>query len=328
MPTKLQRNVLIVGGAGYIGSHMVRCVQQAGYTPIILDNLSTGHADAVGDAKLIIGDIHDSLLLNQLFQNYSFVAVMHFASFIQVSESVAAPALYYHNNVNGTLNLLKAMMHAKVKNFIFSSSASVYGEPQYLPIDEKHPIAPVNPYGRTKMMVEQILQDFAHSYDMKFAVLRYFNAAGTDLHDGLAERHNPETHLIPLILQVAKGQQQAITIFGDDYPTIDGTCVRDYVHVNDICAAHLLVLNALLAGHSSCTYNLGTGQGYSVREVLTAARQVTGNTIMSITSGRRVGDPAILVADAAAITRDLNWRPRYNNVSEIIRSAWEIFVTP
>jgi UDP-glucose 4-epimerase len=328
MPIKQQRNVLIVGGAGYIGSHMVRCVQQAGFTPVVLDNLVTGHADAVGDAKLIIGDIHDTLLLTQLFENYSFVAVMHFASFIQVSESVAAPARYYHNNVSGTLNLLTAMMNAKVKNFIFSSSASVYGEPQYLPIDEKHVIAPVNPYGRSKAMVEQMLQDFTRSYDMKFAVLRYFNAAGTDLHAGLAERHNPETHLIPLILQVAKGQQQAITIFGDDYSTIDGTCVRDYVHVNDICDAHLLVLNALLNGQQSCIYNLGTGQGYSVREVLTAARLVTGNTIPSIISGRRAGDPAILVADATAIQRDLNWQPKYTNVREIIRSAWEIFVTP
>ncbi|MES2217658.1 MAG: UDP-glucose 4-epimerase GalE [Pseudomonadota bacterium] len=327
MPTK-QRNVLIVGGAGYIGSHMIRCAQHAGYTPIVLDNLVTGHADAVGDVKLIIGDINDTVLLTQLFENYSFAAVMDFAALAQVNESVNAPARYYHNNVSGTLNLLRVMMNAKVKNFIYSSSAAVYGEPQYLPIDEKHPIAAVNPYGRSMWMVEQMLQDFSHSYDLNCAVLRYFNAAGADLHADLAERHNPETHLIPLILQVAKGQQQAVTIYGEDYPTLDGTCVRDYVHVSDICDAHLLVLQALLDGKRSCTYNLGTGHGYSVREVLTTARIVTGNIIPSVISGRRAGDPAILVADASAIQQDLNWQPKYIKLSEIIQSAWEIFVTP
>jgi UDP-glucose 4-epimerase len=328
MPIKSQRNVLIVGGAGYIGSHMIRCMQQAGYTPIVLDNLVTGHADAVGDAKLIIGDMHDTVLLTQLFENYSFVAVLHFAGLIQVNESVAAPARYYSNNVGGTLNLLTAMLNANVKNFIFSSTAAVYGEPQYIPIDEQHPIVPVNPYGRGKSIVELMLADFARSYDMKFATLRYFNASGADLHAGLCERHHPETHLIPLMLQVAKGQQSHITIHGDDYPTIDGTCVRDYVHVNDICAAHLLVLQALLDGADCCTYNLGTGQGYSVREVLTAARLVTGNTIPSVMGSRRDGDPAILVADASAITRDLNWQPKYTKLTDIIESAWEILVTP
>ena len=328
MPTKSQRNVLIVGGAGYIGSHMVRCVQRAGYTPIVLDNLVTGHADAVGSAKLIIGDIHDSVLLGQLFEKYAFAAVMHFASFIQVNESVSDPSRYYHNNVSGSLNLLTAMLAANVKNFIFSSSASVYGEPQYIPMDEAHPIAPVNPYGRSKSMVEQMLQDFSRTYAMKYAVLRYFNASGADLHAGLTERHHPETHLIPLVLQVAKGQLHSLSIYGDDYPTFDGTCVRDYIHVADICDAHLLVLNALLDGADSCTYNLGTGQGYSVLEVLSAARLVTGNTIPSVVRERRAGDPAILVADANAIQRDLNWQPNYFKLTDIIKSAWEILVTP
>jgi UDP-glucose 4-epimerase len=328
MPIKPQRHVLIVGGAGYIGSHMVRCVQRAGYTPIVLDNLVTGHADAVGSAKLIIGDIHDSVLLGQLFEKYAFAAVMHFASYIQVNESVSDPSRYYHNNVSGSLNLLTAMLAANVKNFIFSSSASVYGEPQYIPMDEAHPIAPVNPYGHSKSMVEQMLYDFSRTYDMKYAVLRYFNASGADLHAGLTERHHPETHLIPLILQVAKGQLHSLSIFGDDYATFDGTCVRDYIHVADICDAHLLVLNALVDCAGSCTYNLGTGQGYSVLEVLQAARLVTGNTIPAVVRERRAGDPAILVADAGAIQRDLNWQPKYLKLTDIIKSAWEILVTP
>jgi UDP-glucose 4-epimerase len=323
MPTNQRRLILIVGGAGYIGSHMVKCVQRAGYTPIVLDSLVTGHKDAVGDAKLIVGDIHDTKLLTEIFTNYSFAAVMHFASFIQVGESVSQPARYYHNNVSGTLNLLNAMVAANVKYFIFSSSAAVYGEPQYTPINEQHPIAPLNPYGRSKWMVEQMLRDFSHSYDFKFAALRYFNAAGADTLAGLSERHHPETHLIPLILQVANNELRAVTIFGDDYATVDGTCVRDYVHVNDICDAHLLALTALWNGADSCTYNVGTGQGYSVQQVLTTARQVTGSIITAKIAGRRAGDPAILVADATAICRDLNWRPRYNTLTALIQSAWE-----
>jgi UDP-glucose 4-epimerase len=326
MPTK-QRQILIVGGAGYIGSHMVKCVQRAGFTPVVLDSLVTGHADAVGQAKLIVGDIHDTALLTQLFSEYSFDAVMHFASFIQVNESVAKPALYYHNNVSGTLNLLNAMLAASVKYFIFSSSAAVYGEPQYTPIDESHPLLPVNPYGQSKLMVEQILRDFSKSYEFKFAALRYFNAAGADASSGLSERHHPETHLIPLLLQAATDDASAITIFGNDYATDDGTCVRDYVHVNDICDAHLLTLAALWEGKDSCIYNLGTGHGYSVREVLTAACAVTGCDISHKISGRRVGDPAVLVADAGAIMRDLNWRPRYTTLTELIESAWQLQVT-
>jgi UDP-glucose 4-epimerase len=312
--------VLVVGGAGYIGSHMVMCLQHAGYTPIVLDNLSTGHRDAVKNARLIVGDIHDTECLNELFATYDVAAVMHFAGFIQVNESVKDPAKYYHNNVVGTLNLLKAMLAANVKHFIFSSTAAVYGEPQYTPIDEKHPLAPINPYGCSKVMIEQVLADFRESYALKFAALRYFNASGAA--EGLAERHEPETHLIPLILQVASGERENITVYGDDYATVDGTCVRDYIHVNDICRAHLLALEALWEGVDSCIYNLGTGEGYSVQQVIDMARQVTGVEISQVLGERREGDPAVLVADAKSIMQDLGWRPVQSGLKMIVENAW------
>jgi UDP-glucose 4-epimerase len=326
MPIKSQQVVLVVGGAGYIGSHMVGCLLRAGYTPLVLDNLSTGHRDAVKDAQLIVGDIHDTACLRKLFATHDIAAVMHFAGFIQVNESVREPAKYYHNNVVGTLNLLNAMLVANVKHFIFSSTAAVYGEPQYTPIDENHPIAPINPYGCSKAMIEQVLADFAKSYALKFAALRYFNAAGADPAAGLAERHDPETHLIPLILQVASGERENITVYGNDYPTTDGTCLRDYIHVNDICDAHLLALEALWNGSASCTYNLGTGEGYSVQQVIDMARQVTGLEIQQVLGQRRAGDPAILVADAKRVMQDLGWRPVRSDLKTIIENAWESMV--
>jgi UDP-glucose 4-epimerase len=323
MPIKSQQTVLVVGGAGYIGSHMVMCLMQAGYRPLVLDNLSTGHRDAVRNAELIVGDIHDTDCLTQLFSRYEIAAVMHFAGFIQVNESVRDPARYYHNNVLGTLNLLAAMREALVKHFIFSSTAAVYGEPQFIPIDESHPIAPINPYGCSKAMVEQILADFARSYGLKFAALRYFNAAGADPLAGLAERHDPETHLIPLILQVAAGERKNITVYGDDYSTVDGTCVRDYIHVNDICDAHLRALEMLWRGSESCTYNLGTGHGYSVQQVIDAARRVTGCEIQQVIAERRAGDPAVLVADASRVMRELGWQPKQSDIETIIENAWQ-----
>lgn len=319
MLTNKKQKILIVGGAGYIGSHMVQCAQRAGYTPIVLDNLSTGHRDAVLDAELIVGDMQDTALLAQIFATHEITAVMHFAAFIQVGESVTDPAKYYQNNVVGTLDLLRAMLKANVKYFVFSSTAAVYGEPRYTPIDETHPLAPVNPYGHSKRMVEQVLQDYAQSYGLKYAVLRYFNAAGADPEGKLAERHDPETHLIPIVLQVASGQRSALCINGNDYPTEDGTCVRDYVHVNDLCDAHLLALQALWKGAGNKTYNLGTGQGYSIQQVVAAARAVTGHEIPVVQGERRAGDPAVLVADARLAMRELEWQPRYVDLETIIK---------
>ncbi len=313
--------ILLIGGAGYIGSHMVLFLQEAGYTPIVLDNLSTGHKDAVLDAELIVGDIADEKFLHDLFKRYSFSAVMHFASFIQVGESVKDPAKYYQNNVVGTVTLLNAMLAANIKHFIFSSTAAVYGEPQYTPIDEKHVLAPVNPYGHSKRMVEQMLKDYSQAYGLQYAALRYFNAAGADPKGRLRERHEPETHLIPLILRAANGESEAITVFGRDYATTDGTCVRDYVHVNDLCAAHLMALESLFAGKKELVYNLGTGQGYSVQQVIDAVAKVTGKKINVKDGERRAGDPAVLVADPTLAMRELQWTPKYVELEAIIRTC-------
>lgn len=318
MPTK----ILIVGGAGYIGSHMVDCLERAGYMPIVLDDLSTGHRDAVHNAELIVGDIADSKLLDDLFTKHQFAAIMHFASFIQVGESVVNPAKYYQNNVGGTLQLLTTMLKHQVKNFIFSSTAAVYGEPKYTPIDEEHPIAPINPYGHSKRMIEVMLEDFSKAYDFNFMSLRYFNAAGADPEGRFSERHEPETHLIPLVLQAASGKRKSITVYGQDYPTLDGSCVRDYIHVTDLCSAHLLALQALFAGKPSAFYNLGTGHGFSVQQVIDTAREVTQREIVVSKGERRPGDPAVLVADPSRAIQELNWQPRYSDLKTIITHAW------
>lgn len=318
MPTK----ILVVGGAGYIGSHMVDCLKESGYEPIILDNLSTGHRQCLFGSPLYVGDVADRKFLDEIFTCHEFSAVMHFASFIQVNESISNPAKYYHNNVVGTVNLLQAMLKHKIRNFIFSSSAAVYGEPKYTPIDEKHPLSPINPYGHSKRMVEQILEDFSHAYDLHYASLRYFNAAGADPKGHLGEWHEPETHLIPLILQAAIGKKIALTIYGRDYPTPDGTCVRDYVHVSDLCVAHLLALKALFDGTKKCIYNVGTGHGFSVKQVIDVATEVTKLDIPVIDGERREGDPAILIADADLIMRELNWQPKYSDLHTIVSHAW------
>jgi UDP-glucose 4-epimerase len=312
MPTKSQRTILIVGGAGFIGSHMIACAQQAGYLPVVLDNLATGQRKA----EFIVGDTHDTGLLDKLFATYQFAGVMHFAAYTEVGESVLDPARYYHNNVSGTLNLLRAMLKANVKYFVFSSSAAVYGNPDYLPVDELHKLAPINAYGRGNLMIEQMLEDFAAAYDFKFAALRYFNVAGPH------EHHSPETHLIPRLMEVVRGEREAITVFGTDYATPDGTCVRDYIHVEDICSAHLLVMEALWTGVASSIYNIGTGQGYSVKQVIAVVREITGHAVPIIHAERRAGDAAELVADAQAITLDLGWQPRYSNLEMIIENAW------
>jgi UDP-glucose 4-epimerase len=322
MPTK----ILVVGGAGYIGSHMVAALHSNNMLPIVLDNLSTGHAHAVEGSELIIGDMSDSTLLDQIFSQHQFSAVMHFASCIRVDESLQNPAKYYQNNVANTLVLLQAMLKWQVKNFIFSSSAAVYGEPKYIPIDEEHPLLPINPYGRSKYMVEQILKDFSSAFDFRFVSLRYFNAAGADPGKPLYECHIPETHLIPLVLKTALEGLESVSIYGNQYSTIDGTCIRDYIHVVDICHAHLLALQALLNGHCSSFFNLGTGHGYSVQQVIETAREVTQCDIPTNIASARVGDPAVLVADARSAQEQLGWYPQYSSLQTIIQHAWQSFV--
>jgi len=314
--------ILVVGGAGYIGSHMVKRLGQLGCAVTTLDNLSSGHRDAVLYGEFVHGDLADRVLLNQLLQPGRFDVVMHFASFIQVGESLREPALYYENNVVNTLNLLDATRSAGISRFIFSSTAATFGDPQYTPIDESHPQAPINPYGHSKLMVEQILQDYDRAYGLKSVRLRYFNAAGADPAGDLGERHEPETHLIPLVLQVASGRRPHLSVFGRDYDTPDGTCIRDYVHVSDLCEAHWLSIQLLLQGANSESFNLGNGRGFSVQEVIDAARTVTGRKISIINESRRPGDPARLVADATKAQVQLNWQPRFSELATLVEHAW------
>lgn len=315
-------SVLVVGGAGYIGSHMLKRLGQVGCEVTTLDNLSSGHRDAVLCGDFVHGDISDRQLLDDLFRRKRFDAVMHFASFVQVGESVQHPAKYYQNNVVNTFNLLNAMQVFGVGKFIFSSTAAIFGEPIYTPIDEKHPQQPINPYGRTKLMVEQALADYDKAYGIKSVCLRYFNAAGADSDGQLGERHDPETHLIPLVLQAASGRRPHIKVFGRDYDTPDGTCVRDYIHIADLCEAHWLALQSLVGGHESQAYNLGNGNGFSVQEVIDRARQMTGREIRVVEAPRRTGDPARLVADARLAREQLGWQPQYADLSTIVEHAW------
>ncbi len=317
--------VLVVGGAGYIGSHMVLALKEAGYQPLVLDNLSKGHKDAVIDAEFILGDIADREILSTIFTTYPIIAVMHFASLIEVGESVQFPAKYYQNNVAGTLTLLDVMLEHKINTFIFSSSAAVYGEPLCESISENHRLAPINPYGKTKWMIEEVVQDYAKSTDLNYAILRYFNAAGADPKQRLRERHSPESHLIPILLEVAAGKRNALTVNGNDYQTKDGTCVRDFIHVTDLCDAHLLALKILLDNKKNLICNLGTGQGYSVQEVIDAAKKVTQKPIAISYGARRAGDPAVLVANAQLAKTTLNWQPKYSDLHTIIQHAWQVF---
>ena len=314
--------VLVVGGAGYIGSHMVKLLAGRGHAVVTLDDLSTGYRDAVVRGEFVRGSIADRAGLDALFRSRPFDAVMHFASFIQVGESVAEPAKYYANNVCNTLTLLDAMVAAGVKRFIFSSTAAIFGEPEAPLIAEDHPRRPLNPYGRSKWMVEQALADYDHAYGIKAACLRYFNAAGADPDGELGERHEPETHLIPLVLQAASGRRPHIGIFGTDYPTPDGTCIRDYIHILDLCEAHLLALDRLLAGDRSLAFNLGNGAGFSVRQVIEAAQRVSGREIPRQLGPRRAGDPARLVADSSRAKAELGWQPRHADLETIITHAW------
>lgn len=313
---------LVVGGAGYIGSHMVKHLLEADHEVVVADNFSTGHRSALVGGTLVELDIADADALNALFAAQRFDAVFHFASFIQVGESVSNPAKYYENNLAATLTLLQAMVRAEIKHFIFSSTAAIYGNPEYVPIDEQHAKAAINPYGRSKWMVEQMLEDFDSAYGLKSVCLRYFNAAGADPDGQLGERHEPETHLLPLILQAAAARRDTITVFGRDYDTPDGTCIRDYIHVTDLVTAHALAVAYLQAGGESTAFNLGNGQGFSVQEVIDTARRVTGQTIAVSEAARRAGDPPRLVADARRAKQLLGWQPQYVSLEQIVAHAW------
>lgn len=321
-----QFTILVTGGAGYIGSHTVLALKQAGYEVLILDNLVYGHRDLVEQVlkvELIEGDTGDRDLLDKLFKSRNIAAVMHFSAYAYVGESVSNPAKYYRNNVIGTITLLEAMLAASVKNFVFSSTCATYGVPEVVPIPEDHPQNPINPYGATKLMVERILSDFNEAYDFKSVRFRYFNAAGANPEGLLGEDHNPETHLIPLVLQTALGKRESISIFGTDYPTDDGTCVRDYIHVSDLADAHVLGLEYLLKGGDSTFFNLGNGNGFSVKEIIEAARLVTGKDIKAVECDRRLGDPPALIGSAEKARKILGWQPQYTSIKDIMTHAWE-----
>ncbi|MCL1985608.1 MAG: UDP-glucose 4-epimerase GalE [Betaproteobacteria bacterium] len=322
----MHNDILIVGGAGYIGSHAAMALEAAGYKVLVFDNLSTGHKEFLRFGRHVIGDLADRQALDALFSANSIAAVMHFAALTFVGESVSDPAKYYRNNVANTLNLLESMRDHDVRHFIFSSSCATYGMPEKLPLVETHPLAPINPYGRTKLNVEWMLQDFTHAYGLTYSSLRYFNAAGAapaEWKAGIGEWHEPETHLIPLVLQAALDERKTIGIFGTDYETRDGTCIRDYIHVHDLAQAHILALERLFSGEGSSVFNLGNGQGYSVREVIDCAGSVTGEKIAVKEAPRRPGDPPILVGDARKALHELGWKPQFAQLDVIVRTAWE-----
>jgi UDP-glucose 4-epimerase len=318
----MKQNILVVGGAGFIGSHMVRKLIRNGYSVVVVDDLSGGYASAVVGAELCVGNIADTVFLHSVFSDHDFSAVIHFASFISVGESVSNPGKYYSNNLSATISLLEVMRSYSVDKLIFSSTAAVYGKPDYLPIDEQHPLKPINPYGRSKLMMEQILDDYDSAYKLRSVRLRYFNAAGAEPDEHLGERHEPETHLIPLVLQTLSGRRDMFYLYGDDYNTPDGTCIRDYIHVSDLCSAHLLSLKHLLSGGKSVTYNLGYGVGYSVREIIDLAENLTGKKLRYDIKPKRDGDASELVADAKRCRSELGWMPTCGSLEKIITDAW------
>ncbi len=317
------KNILVVGGAGYIGSYMCKYLAKNGYHPIVLDNLVYGHRQAVKWGLFIAGSMADAKLLDRIFKEHPIAAVMHFAAFCYVGESVEDPGKYYQNNVAATITLLEAMVENNIHHFIFSSSCAVYGEPVEIPITEQHPYSPINPYGRSKLMVEQILEDFRAAYGLEYVALRYFNAAGADPEGEIGEEHDPETHLIPLVLKTALGQRETINIFGNDYATKDGTCIRDYIHIDDLAQAHLLALDRLLSGLPGGQYNLGNGNGYSVKEVIEVARDITSKQIPAKIVERRPGDPAVLIGSSEKAFKELGWKPQFADLNAIVATAWQ-----
>lgn len=314
--------VLVTGGAGYIGSHTVAALLEKGEEVIIVDSLATGHRKAVLGGKLYVGDLRDSDFLDQVFQSHEIDAVIHFAANSLVGESMQQPGKYYHNNVYGTLCLLEKMVAFGVKRIVFSSTAATYGNPERVPIDEMDRTEPTNPYGETKLAMERMIRWFDTAHGIKSISLRYFNAAGAHPEGGIGEDHQPETHLIPLVLQVPLEKREHISIFGDDYETDDGTCIRDYIHVCDLADAHILAMEKLRQGGNSAVYNLGNGQGFTVKQVIQIAREVTGHPIPSKIEARRPGDPAILVASSERARAELGWNPKYSSLEEMIAHAW------
>lgn len=313
------KKILVVGGAGYIGSHAVKLLLEHNYQVVVLD---FAKKTLPLKATWLQGNISDRDFLSNLFNSHQFDAVMHFGAYIEVGESVINPEKYYQNNLVNTLNLLHVMLTHNVHKFIFSSTAASFGNPAYTPIDEKHPIQPINPYGKSKVMVESILEDYDRAYGLKSIALRYFNAAGANPDGLLGECHEPESHLIPLVLQVAAGKREKIFVYGNDYDTKDGTCIRDYIHVTDLCQAHLLALEKLFNDNQSGRYNLGNGSGFSVQEVIDTARKITNRTIPQENAPRRAGDPAVLIADSQLAIRELGWKPEFNSLEKIISDAW------
>ena len=313
--------VLVTGGAGYIGSHTVALLQERGADVVVLDDLSTGHRDALS-GPLIVCDLGDRPALARVFAEHEPALVIHFAAKCYVGESVTDPAKYYRENVQNTWNLLEAMRGAQTRDIVFSSTCATYGDPVRLPLDEEHPQQPISPYGKTKLHMEHMMQDYAAAYGMRYAALRYFNAAGASQSGAIGEDHPPETHLIPLVLQVALGQREEIAIFGDDYPTRDGTCIRDYVHVEDLARAHLAAALRLQGGVSELACNLGTGTGYSVKELIDVARRITGHAIPARIAARRPGDPPELVSGGTRAAELLDWSPRRAELERIVEDAW------
>jgi UDP-glucose 4-epimerase len=319
------KTVLVTGGAGYIGSHAVQLLERRGINVVVLDNLVYGHSDLVEanfKAKLIVGDIGDRNLLSKIFSSHKIDAIIHFAAYAYVGESVLDPAKYYHNNVVGSLSLLEAMREHGINNIVFSSTCATYGMPQYIPIDEIHAQNPINPYGFTKLAVERMIQDYGRAYGLRSIIFRYFNAAGADPDGLLGEDHSPETHLIPLVLQVASGKLSSVSIFGTDYDTPDGTCIRDYIHVSDLAEAHVLGLEYLWKNQTSNIFNLSNGKGFSVKEVIDTAQQVTGKKIPVDFCPRRLGDPPVLVGNSINASQVLGWQPQYYQLDKIIQHAW------
>ncbi len=317
----MSQAILVTGGAGYVGSHACKVLAHAGYRPLVFDNLSRGRREAVRWGPLVEGDLADMTRLSAALAEHRVSAVMHFAAYAYVGESVAEPALYYRNNLGGTLSLLEAMRHAGVNEIVFSSTCATYGTPDVVPIREDSPQRPVNPYGETKLAIERALHWYGQAYGVRSVALRYFNAAGADLDSEIGECHEPETHLVPLVLQAALGQRPQIDVYGTDYPTPDGTAIRDYVHVQDLALAHLRALERLREGGGNIAVNLGTGRGRSVREVIAAAEAATGRRVPVKAAPRRPGDPPALVADPSLAAEILGWRPQHSDLDTIIRSA-------
>ncbi len=317
-------NVLVVGGAGYIGSHTVNLLKNQGHNPVIYDDFSKGHKEVgnILNVKMVEGDLSDKNRLKEVFISEKIDVVMHFAAFIEVGESVINPSKYYENNVAKVLKLLDAMVENKILRFIFSSTAATFGEPIMERINETHPQNPINPYGQSKLMVEKILRDYEKAYGMKSVIFRYFNACGADMEGKIGESHDPESHLIPLILQAASGRRDSIKVFGTDYSTKDGTCIRDYVHVYDLAQAHILGMEKMNIENQSFDYNLGSGSGYSVKEIIDNVKKVTGKDFKIEYVDRRAGDPGLLVADSTKAESELNWKPKYS-LENIVQSAWK-----